>query len=168
MIVELKKIGFNVGRKLVKKAYEYLGIQALYPKPKTTIANRLDYKYPYLLDKFKDNKGLVQIDKPNIVYSGDITYIKLKKGFAYLCAIIDWYTKKIISWKISNTIDVNLTTSVLKDALLKYPKPKIFNSDQGSQYTAKEHIQILKDNGISISMDAKGRSIDNIATKKIL
>ena len=68
MIVELKKIGFNVGRKLVKKAYEYLGIQALYPKPKTTIANRLDYKYPYLLDKFKDNKGLVQIDKPNIVY----------------------------------------------------------------------------------------------------
>ncbi len=166
MVVELKKRGFNVGRKLVKKAYEYLGIQALYPKPKTTIANRLDYKYPYLLDKFKDDEGLVQIDKPNVVWSGDITYIKLEIGFAYLCAIIDWHTKKIISWKISNTIDVNLTTSVLKDALSKYPKPKIFNSDQGSQYTAKEHIQILKDNGISISMDAKGRSIDNIAIER--
>jgi putative transposase len=162
MVVELKKKGFNVGRKLVKKAYEYLGIQALYPKPKTTIANRLDYKYPYLLDEYKDNKGLVQIDKPNIVWSGDITYIKLEKGFAYLCAIIDWHTKKILAHKISNTIDVNLTTSVLKDALSNHPKPKIFNSDQGSQYTAKEHIEILKDNGISISMDAKGRSIDNI------
>ena len=166
MVVELKKKSFNVGRKLVKKAYEYLGIQALYPKPKTTIANRLDYKYPYLLKSYKDNKGLVQIDKPNTVWSGDITYIKLKKGFAYLCAIIDWHTKKIISWKLSNTIDVNLTTNVLKDALLKYPKPKIFNSDQGSQYTAKEHIKILKDNSISISMDAKGRSIDNIAIER--
>jgi len=166
MVVELKKSGFNIGRKLVKKAFEYLGIQALYPKPKTTIANRLDYKYPYLLEEYKDENGSVNIDKPNVVWSGDITYIKLEKGFAYLCAIIDWYTKKIISWKISNTIDVNLTTSVLKDALSKYPKPKIFNSDQGSQYTAKEHIQILKDNGISISMDAKGRSIDNIAIER--
>jgi putative transposase len=166
MVVELKKRGFNVGRKLVKKAYEYLGIQALYPRPKTTIANRLDYKYPYLLDEYRDDKGLVQIDKPNVVWSGDITYIKLEKGFAYLCAIIDWHTKKIISWKLSNTIDVNLTTSVLKDALSKYPKPKIFNSDQGIQYTAKEHIQILKDNGISISMDAKGRSIDNIVIER--
>jgi len=136
MVVELKKKGFNVGRKLVKKAYEYLGIQALYPKPKTTIANRLDYKYPYLLEEYKDDNKSVKIDKPNVVWSGDITYIKLEKGFAYLCAIIDWHTKKIISWKISNTIDVNLTTSVLKEALSKYPKPKIFNSDQGSQYTA--------------------------------
>jgi len=166
MVIELKKRGFNVGRKLVKRAYEYLGIQALYPKPKTTVANKLDYKYPYLLDEYKDDKGSVQIDKPNVIWSGDITYIKLERGFAYLCAIIDWHTKKIISWKISNTIDVNLTTSVLKDALSKHPKPKIFNSDQGSQYTAKEHIQILKDNNISISMDAKGRSIDNIAIER--
>lgn len=180
MVVELKKKGFNVGRKLVKKAYEHLGIQALYPKPKTTIANRLDYKYPYLLESYKDNKGLVQIDKPNVVWSGDITYIKLEKGFAYLCAIIvlamlrgcralpsdDWHTKKILAHKISNTIDVNLTTSMLKDALSKHPKPKIFNSDQGSQYTAKEHIEILKDNDISISMDAKGRSIDNIVIER--
>ena len=165
MIVELKKRGFSAGRKLVRKAYKYLGIQAFYPKPKTTIINKLDYKYPYLLDEFKNGKGLIQVDKPNVVWSGDITYIKLKKGFAYLCAIIDWCSKKIISWKISNTIDVHLTNSVLKDALSKYPKPKIFNSDQGSQYTAKEHIEILKDNGILISMDAKGRSIDNIAIK---
>jgi len=165
MVAELKRKGINVGRKLVKRAYEYLGIQALYPKPKTTVANKLDYKYPYLLDEYKDDKGSVQIDKPNVVWSGDITYIKLEKGFAYLYAF-DWHTKKIISWKISNTIDVNLTTSVLKDALSKHPKPEIFNSDQGSQYTAKEHIQILKNSGISISMDAKGRSIDNIAIER--
>ena len=166
MVVELKNNGFNVGRKFVKTAFEYLGICALYPKPKTTIANRLDYKYPYLLEEYKDNNGLVQINKPNIVWSSDITYIKLEKGFAYLCAIIDWHTKKILAWKLSNTMDVRLTTDVLKEALNKYPKPKIFNSDQGSQYTAKEHIKILSDNNISISMDAKGRSIDNIVIER--
>jgi putative transposase len=91
-----------------------------------------------------------------------ITYIKLEKGFVYLAAIIDWNTKKILSWKLSNTMDISLTTSVLLDALSKYPKPEIFNSDQGSQYTAKEHIDILVKNDISISMDAKGRSIDNM------
>jgi putative transposase len=166
VVVELKNKGLNVGRKLVKKAFEYLGICALYPKPKTTIANRLDYKYPYLLKNYKNEKGLVKIDKVNEVWSSDITYIKLEKGFAYLCAIIDWHTKKILSWKISNTMDVYLTTSVLKDALNKYPKPKIFNSDQGSQYTAKEHIEILKNHNISISMDARGRSIDNIVIER--
>jgi len=166
MVVALKQKGFNVGRKLVKKAYEYLGICALYPKPKTTIANQLDYKYPYLLDEYKDDKGLVKIDKPNVVWSGDITYIKLEKGFAYLCAIIDWHSKKILAWRLSNTMDTELTVSVLKEALLHYPKPKIFNSDQGSQYSAKEHIEILKQNEISISMDAKGRSIDNIVIER--
>ena len=114
----------------------------------------------------------------HIVWSSDITYIKLENGFAYLCAIIDWHTKKILAWKLSNTMDIRLTTDVLKEALNKYPKPKIFNSDQGSrpseattphvggQYTAKEHIKILSDNNISISMDARGRSIDNIVIER--
>jgi len=143
-----------------------MGIRALYPKVKTTIANKEHKKYPYLLNEFKNNKGQVIIDTPNKVWSTDITYIRLEHGFAYLAAIIDWNTKKILSWKLSNTMDVLLTTSVLKEALSLYPKPEILNSDQGSQYTAKEHIKILKQHNISISMDAKGRSIDNIVIER--
>jgi len=143
-----------------------MGIKAIYPKVKTTKANKEHNKYPYLLNEFKNNKGQVEITAPNQVWSSDITYIRLENGYAYLAAIIDWHTKKILSWKLSNTMDVNLTTSVLKTALELYPKPEIFNSDQGSQYTAKEHIEILKQNNISISMDAKGRSIDNIVIER--
>jgi len=162
----LLRLGYNIGRKMVQKAMKFMGIKALYPKPKTTIANKEHKKYPYLLNAFKNNKNQVVIEKPNQVWSTDITYIKLEKGFVYLAAIIDWHSKKILSWKLSNTMDVSLTTSVLKEALALYPKPEIVNTDQGSQYTAKEHIEILVDNNISISMDAKGRSIDNIVIER--
>ena len=166
-IVELlKRLKFTVGRKLVKTAMRFMGIKALYPKPKTTIANKEHKKYPYLLNEFKNEDNQVIVETPNKVWSTDITYIKLENGFAYLAAVIDWNTKKILSWKLSNTMDVSLTTSVLKDALAIYPKPEIFNTDQGSQYTAKEHIEILTQNDISISMDAKGRSIDNIVIER--
>ena len=162
----LKRLGFDAGRKLIKSAFEFMGIRALYPKVKTTISNKEHKKHPYLLGEFKNDDNQVVIETPNKVWSTDITYIKLEKGFAYLAAIIDWGTKKILSWKLSNSMDVSLTTSVLKDALSLYPQPEIFNTDQGSQYTAKEHIQILVDNEISISMDAKGRSIDNIVIER--
>ncbi len=162
----LKRLGFDAGRKLIKTAFEFMGIRALYPKVRTTIANKEHKKYPYLLKEFKNDKNQVVIDTPNQVWSTDITYIKLEKGFVYLAAIIDWNTKKILSWKLSNSMDVSLTTSVLNDALSKYPKPEILNTDQGSQYTAKEHIDILVKNAISISMDAKGRSIDNIVIER--
>ena len=162
----LQRLGFHAGRKLIKSAFEFMGIRALYPKVRTTLANKEHKKYPYLLKAFKNNNNQVVVDTPNQVWSTDITYIKLEKGFAYLAAIIDWNSKKILSWKLSNTMDVSLTTSVLKDALSKYPKPEILNTDQGSQYTAKEHIDILVKNSISISMDAKGRSIDNIAIER--
>jgi putative transposase len=162
----LKRLGFNIGRKRIKSIFEFMGISAIYPKPKTTIANKEHKKYPYLLNEFKNNDNQVIIDTPNKVWSTDITYIRLEKGFAYLAAIIDWHSKKILSWKLSNSMDIYLTTSVLNDALSKYPKPEIFNTDQGSQYTAKEHIKILENNNISISMDAKGRSIDNIAIER--
>ena len=108
------------------------------------------------------------IDTPNQVWSTDITYIKLEKGFVYLAAVIDWNTKKILSWKLSNTMDVSLTTSVLNEALALYPKPEIFNTDQGSQYTAKAHVEILKKHDIRISMDGKGRSIDNSVPRKLI
>ncbi|ASG67353.1 hypothetical protein CDV26_02150 [Francisella halioticida] len=162
----LNRLGFLVGRKLIKSAMEFMGIKALYPKKKTTVINKQHKKYPYLLNVFKNETNQVVIDKANKVWSADITYIRLECGYAYLAAIIDWHSKKILAWKISNTMDTHLTTSVLKEALFKYGKPDIFNSDQGTQYTAKEHIKILSDNKINISMNAKGRSIDNIAIER--
>jgi len=162
----LLRLGYKIGKKMVRKAMAFIGIKAIYPKPKTTIANQEHKKYPYLLNAFKNNDNQVVIEKPNQVWSADITYIKLAKGFAYLSAILDWHTKKILAWKLSNTMDVSLTTGVLKEALSLYPKPEIVNTDQGSQYTAKEHINILVNNNISISMDAKCRSIDNIAIER--
>ncbi len=145
---------------------KHMGLRAIYPEPKTTKANKQHKKYPYLLNQFKNKKEQVIIKDANVVWSTDISYIRLEKGFAYLAAIIDWGTKKILSWKLSATMDVRLTTSVLEDALSKYPKPQILNSDQGSQYTATEYIKILKENSILISMDGKARSIDNIAIER--
>ena len=163
---QLLKDGYNVGKKLVKKAMRYMGIEALYPKPKTTTANKEHYKYSYLLKDFRNDAGQVVIDRANKVWSTDITYIKLEKGFVYLAAIIDWHSKKILSWKLSNTMDISLVTDVLKEALALYPKPEIFNTDQGSQYTAKAHVNILKKHDIQISMDGKGRATDNICIER--
>ena len=166
LVTALENESYFVGRKFIKSAMEYIGIRALYPKHKTTQAYKEHYKYKYLLKEFKNENNQVVIENPNQVWSTDITYIKLEKGFVYLAAIIDWNTKKILSWRLSNTMDVALTTGVLNDALAKYPAPEIFNSDQGSQYTAQAHVNILKDHGIKISMDGKGRSIDNICIER--
>jgi len=163
---QLLRDGHSVGKKFVKKAMRYMGIEALYPKPKTTTANKEHYKYPYLLKDFRDYAGRVVIEKTNQVWSTDITYIKLEKGFVYLAAIIDWHSKKILSWKLSNTMDISLVTAVLNEALAFYPKPEIFNTDQGSQYTSKAHVDILKKNNIKISMDGKGRATDNICIER--
>ena len=166
LVTALENEGFWVGRKLIKSAMEYMGIRALYPKHKTTQAYKEHYKYKYLLKEFKNDNNQVIIDTPNKVWSTDITYIKLEKGFVYLAAVIDWNTKKILSWKVSNTMDIALTTGVLNDALTKYSAPEIMNTDQGSQYTAQAHVNILKEHNIRISMDGKGRSIDNICIER--
>ncbi len=163
---QLLRDGYSVGKKFVKKAMKYMGIEALYPKPKTTTANKEHYKYPYLLKDFRDYAGCVVIKNVNQVWSTDITYIKLEKGFVYLAAIIDWHSKKILSWKLSNTMDIFLVTSILNEALAFYPKPEIFNTDQGSQYTSKAHVEILKKHNIKISMDGKGRATDNICIER--
>jgi putative transposase len=114
---QLQIDGYNVNRKRVNKAMKYMGIEALYPKPKTTTANKEHYKYPYLLKDFRNDAGQVIIDRANKVWSTDITYIKLDKGDGYLAAIIDWHYKKILSWKLSNTMDNSLVLSVLKPKL---------------------------------------------------
>ena len=168
MSKQLQRDGYNIGKKLVKKAMKYMGLEALYPKPKTTQANKEHYKYPYLLKDFRNDAGQVVIEKPNKVWSTDITYIKLEKGFVYLAAIIDWHSKKILSWKLSNTMDITLVTDVLKESLGLHPKPEIFNTDQGSQYTAKAHVKILKKNDIKISMDGKGRATDGVLLEGII
>ena len=164
--------GYTIGNNRVLKYMGMMGIQALYPQKKktTSIKTKEHPIYPYLLKPYWYKTGkttkAVKVDTPNEVWSGDITYIRMNGGFMYLAAIIDWNTRAILSYKLSNSMDATLATDVLEDALLKYPAPKIFNSDQGSQYTSYEHTQILKDHNIQISMNGKGRTIDNIMIER--
>ena len=158
---QLLENGFKVGVNQVANYMKELGLKVIYPtkKIKTTLANIAHNKHPYLL------RGM-DINKPNQVWSTDITYIRVKGGFVYLAAVIDWYSKAILSHKISNTMDESLVLDVLKAALEKYGKPEIFNTDQGSQYTSHKHTQLLIEKGIKISMDGKGRATDNIAIER--
>ena len=165
---QLLEEGHSIGKDRVLKYMQIMGIQAVYPHKKklTSIKDQQHAIYSYLLSQYHNKKKQVIVDQPNEVWSGDITYIRMNGGFMYLAAIIDWHSKAILAYRISNSMDATLATDVLNEALEKYPKPKIFNSDQGSQYTSHEHTQILKDNGIEISMNGKGRSIDNIAIER--
>jgi len=164
--------GYSIGNNRVLKYMGILGIQALYPLKKriTSIRDQEHPAYPYLLKPYWYKTGkktkAVKVDKPNEVWSGDITYIRMNGGFMYLAAIIDWNTRAILAYKLSNSMDATLATDVLRMALERYPVPKIFNSDQGSQYTSYEHIRILKDHNIAISMNGKGRTIDNILIER--
>ena len=152
--------GYRVGHNKVLRLMRQMGIEAIRPRSKQTTLKKKEHMiYPYALEQ-------INVEKPNQVWSGDITYIPIKRGYMYLCAIIDWYSRSILAWRISNTMDATLTTDVLQEALQKYPKPKIFNSDQGSQYTSKEHTDLLKKHNIQISMNSKGRSIDNIIIER--
>ena len=168
---QLKEDGLAIGRNRVLKYMGILGIQAIYPTKKklTSLKNQAHPIYEYLLKQYWTKAGrrkTVYVPTPNEVWSGDITYIRINGGFMYLAAVIDWHSKAILSYKISNSMDATLATDVLEDALAKYPKPKIFNSDQGSQYTSYEHTQMLKKHDIQISMNGKGRSIDNIVIER--
>ena len=149
----------EVGRKRIRRLMKQLGIKALYPEPKTTIANKEHQKFPYLL---RDKEILA----PNEVWSTDITYIRMKKGWIYLTAIIDWYSRYIVSWKISITLETDFCIEALNESLQK-GKPIIFNTDQGCQYTSKAFISILEGNQIQISMDGKGRCLDNIFVERL-
>lgn len=163
--------GFNIGRDRTLKYMSIMGIEALYPKKKRSVSmqNKAHKIYPYLLDPYwqkSNGSRSVYVPKSNEVWSSDITYIRTTNGFMYLAAIIDWHSKAILSYKLSNSMDASLVTSILEEALIKYPAPLIFNSDQGSQYTGSEHIEILQEHGIQISMNGKGRSIDNIIMER--
>jgi putative transposase len=158
---ELMERGYSVCANTVLAYRRELGLQAVLAvrPPNTSWADKQHPKHSYKL------RGL-DITRANQVWSTDITYIKIKGGMVYLAAIIDWYSKAVLSWRISNTMDTDLVMGVLNEALSLYGKPEIFNTDQGSQYTSYIHTQTLKDNGIIISMDGKGRATDNICIER--
>ena len=147
-----------IGRKLTTKLMNDMGIHAIYPKPNTSKADPNHKKYPYLLHG-------MNIVRPNQVWATDITYIRLPTGWVYLVAVIDWYSRKILSWRLSNSMDVSFCIEALEDAL-SHGKPEIFNTDQGSQFTSNEFIGVLKKNDITISMDGKGRALDNVIIER--
>jgi putative transposase len=158
---QLLEDGFIVNPNTVHKYRKELGLRAVLAvrSPYTSEGNKQHPIYSY---KLKD----IEITRANQVWSTDITYIRIKGGFVYLAAIIDWYSKAVLSWRISNTMDTDLVMSVLNEALSLYGKPEIFNTDQGSQYTSYIHTDKLKQNGITISMDGKGRATDNICIER--
>ena len=160
MTVWLVKQGFLINEKRVRRLMRIVKWQTIYRVPRTTITIKEHKKYPYLL------KGL-EITKKNQVWATDITYIPMNKGFMYLCAIIDLHTRYVLSWSVSNTMTAHWCTDVLQEAMNKHGKPEIFNTDQGSQYTSEIHTNLLENSNIKISMDGKGRAIDNIFVERL-
>ena len=155
----LNKLEIEIGRTRVTRLYRELGIRAIYPQPRTSIARKEHLKYPYLLKNLK-------IEHPDQVWATDITYIKLPGGFVYLTAVMDLYSRYVISWSLSTTLDSYFCVGTLQDAL-RYGTPEIFNSDQGVQYTSNDFTNELKNAGIKISMDGKGRCFDNIFVERL-
>lgn len=156
---ELLNRGFHIGRDRTLKYMQLMGLEAIYPKPKTSIGNLEHRIFPYLLKNLK-------IEKPNQVWSTDITYIRMSGGFCYLVAVIDWFSRAILSYKLSNTMTIDFCIQALEEALCKYPKPEIFNSDQGSQFTSNNFTKLLLERDVKVSMDGKGRAIDNIMIER--
>jgi putative transposase len=153
-------VGFAVNRKRIQRLMQAMGLQGMAPGPNTSRAHPQHPVYPYLL------RGL-EITRPNQVWSTDITYIRLAKGFVYLVAVMDWYSRKVLSWRISNSMDANFCVDCLEEALRNFGKPEIFNSDQGSQFTSADFTGVLKREGITISMDGRGRAFDNIFVERL-
>jgi putative transposase len=159
MVLWLAKQGRVVNRKRVRRLMKLMGIEAIYPKPKTSRRNHEHRVYPYLLRDLR-------VVRPNQVWASDITYIPMTQGFLYLVAVLDWYSRYVVSWRLSNTLDGTFCLDVLEEALLQ-GRPKIFNTDQGSQFTAEAFTSVLLDRGVRISMDGKGRYIDNIFVERL-
>jgi putative transposase len=159
MTVHLQKLGYPINHKRVQRLMQRMGLQAIFPKPRTTIPALAHKIYPYLL------RGL-PITRPNQVWSGDITYIPLAHGFMYLMAIIDWFSRYVLAWQLSNTLDGLFCIQTLNQAL-QGAQPEIFNTDQGAQFTASAFTDILEAAHIRISMDGRGRALDNIFVERL-
>lgn len=160
MVTFLQTCGHWVNRKRVQRLMCILGLAGMAPGPNTSRPHPQHKVYPYLL------RGVL-VTRPNQVWSTDITYIRLAQGFVYLVAVIDWYSRRVLSWRISNTMDTMFCVDCLEEALQRYGKPEIFNTDQGSQFTSDAFTGELKSRGIAISMDGRGRALDNIFVERL-
>ena len=160
MVVHLGRAGYQVNRKRVQRLMQILGLAGMAPGPNTSRPHPQHKIYPYLL------RG-VNVTRPNQVWSTDITYIRLAGGFAYLTAVVDWYSRKVLAWRLSNTLDSEFCIDCLEQSLRLYGTPEIFNTDQGSQFTSEAFTGILNLNGIAISMDGRGRALDNIFVERL-
>jgi len=156
----LEDEGRWVNRKRVQRLMRTMGLAALYPKRNLSLANQAHKVYPYLL------KGLT-IDRPNQVWATDLTYIPMARGFVYLVAIMDWYSRRVLAWRVSNTLDTSFCVEALNEAIETYGAPEIFNTDQGSQFTSEDFTGVLKQHDIRISMDGKGRWVDNVFVERL-
>jgi putative transposase len=157
---ELVDRGFNVGRGHIRTLMRKMGIMALYCKPRTTIPQPGNKIYPYLLRN-------MEITRANHVWATDITYLPMAKGFCYLVAIMDWASRRVLAWRLSNTMDVSFCLEALEEALATYGPPEIFNTDQGSQFTSEAFTDMLDAQGVRISMDGKGRWMDNVFIERL-
>lgn len=155
----LRREGLDVNPKRIRRLMRSMGLQAIYPKPNLSKNDPQHIVFPYLL------RG-VRIEKPDHVWSTDITYVRMEGGFAYLVAVIDWYSRYVLSWELSNSLDVHFCLSALEESLT-IRQPSIFNTDQGSQFTSKEFTKMLLHHKIAISMDGKGRALDNVFVERL-
>ncbi|MCK4984175.1 MAG: IS3 family transposase [Desulfobacterales bacterium] len=156
----LRRLGYKVNRKKVQRLMRLMGLEAIYPKPKTSRPHPEHKVYPYLLRNLK-------IDRPNQVWAADITYIPMSRGFMYLVAVMDWHSRKVLSWRVSNTLDTDFCVQTVEEAISRFGAPEIFNTDQGAQFTSSAFTSLLKDNDINISMDGRGRVQDNIFIERL-
>jgi putative transposase len=159
MSKHLRRLGHAVGRKRIRRLMRKMGLEPVYQRPNTSAPHPEHKIYPYLL------KGL-EINEPNKAWCADITYIPMRRGFLYLVAIMDWHSRKILSWRLSNSLDADFCVAALQEALSRFPKPAIFNTDQGSQFTSLDFTDVLKNAGVEISMDGRGRWRDNIIVER--
>jgi putative transposase len=160
MARHLRREGYTVGRKRVRRLMAKMGLAPIYQRPRTTVPHPEHRVYPYLL------RDLV-IDRPNQVWCADLTYIPMRRGFLYLVAVMDWTSRKVLSWRVSNTMDVEFCLDALEEALARFGKPDIFNTDQGSQFTSPRFAGLLQEAGIRISMDGRGRWMDNVFIERL-
>jgi putative transposase len=158
--LELRSRGWVINRKRVQRLRREMCIESIAPKPSTSTPNAAHEKYPYLLRH-------LPIVRANQVWATDITYIPLAHGFAYLVVIIDWYSRKVLAWRLSNTLDTRFCLDALEEAFARFGKPEIFNSDQGAQFTSADFTDALKAKDVRISMDGKGRCLDNVFVERL-
>jgi len=160
LTLELRAEGHEVNRKRVQRLMLLMGIESVAPKPNTSRPAAEHPVYPYLLKK-------LEVSCADHVWATDITYIPMARGFGYLVAIIDWYSRLVLSWRLSNTLDSSFCIEALQEALARFGPPKIFNSDQGAQFTADAFTSVLRERGVRISMDGKGRCLDNVFVERL-